>query len=69
MKDFSTQETCEVMESVLFTSISEMQVQKSKVSGMMPILEHIAVDWNLDLKTQKGWDLTMKILKNSAKWN
>lgn len=62
-------ETIEVMEPVLFTSISEQLLKKSKVKEIMPILRHIGSEWDLNINKVKHFKVANRILVNSIKWN
>jgi hypothetical protein len=51
------------------SNLSVKVIGKQKVSELMPILNHIAVEWGLDLSKQNGFDTAKRILNHSVKNN
>ena len=58
-----------VLKTVLFTTISTSNVTKLTVSEVLPLLQLIAKDWNLNLKHEKDFKTAKRILVNCVKLN
>lgn len=45
------------------------RIGNSFPSQIIPLLNIIAAEWNLKLSHQRDYEIAVRILKNSAKWN
>jgi|LakMenE18May11ns_1017448.scaffolds.fasta_scaffold8152186_2 hypothetical protein len=53
----------------LFDKIVRQNVMSTPVSENLPILNHIATEWGLNLNRKRDWDTAVRILINSVKYN
>lgn len=66
VKEYSKHETVEVLETVLFTKLTEQSVGKSKVKEIEAPIKFIEFAWGLNLSRNTQFKTIKKILVNSV---
>lgn len=56
-------------ENNLPTNLAKQEIGKSKVSAILPILEHIGAEWGLNISRLCDFKTAKRILINSVKNN
>jgi hypothetical protein len=69
LKEYSSKETVSVMESVLFTKLSEQSIRKSGINSIKEPIAFIEYDWKLSMSRTHDFKVIKRILINSVKKN
>jgi len=69
VKEYSKHETVEVLETVLFTKLTEQSVGKSKVKQIEAPIKFIEFVWGLNLSRNTQIKTIKKIIVESVKSN
>ncbi len=68
-KEHSKNETVSVMETVLFTNLTEQSIGKSGLNSMKEPIAYIEYEWNLKTSRTHDFKVLKRILINSVKKN
>lgn len=68
-KEYSKKETVSVMETVLFTKLTEQSIGKSPIGSLNDPKAYIEHEWNLNASRTHDFKVLKRILINSVKKN
>lgn len=69
VKEYSKHETVEVLETVLFTKLTEQSVGKSKIKQIEAPIKFVEFVWGLNLSRNTQFKTIKKIIVESVKSN